>query len=65
MPVCSICGEDKSKEEMENDICLDCAFAKLKENDKDIGMNDFSQIVSELIFIENSLKNDGDRSYSL
>ena len=65
MPLCSICGEEKSKEEMENDICLDCASAKLKENDKDIGMNDFSQIISDLIFIEHSLKSDGDRPYQL
>ena len=42
MPICSICGEEKAEEEMENDICLDCASSKLQENDKDIGVNDFS-----------------------
>ena len=42
MPKCSICKEDKSKDEMENDICIDCAFAIVRENDKDVGMDDFS-----------------------
>ena len=42
MPRCSICGERKRKNEMENDICLDCASAILQEDDTDVGMNDFS-----------------------
>jgi hypothetical protein len=42
LPKCSICGEDKNKDDMENDICLECASAILKENDKDVGMDDFS-----------------------
>jgi hypothetical protein len=42
MPICSICGEMKNKDEMENDICLECASAILKEDDTDVGANDFS-----------------------
>ena len=42
IPKCSICKEIKNKEEMENDICLECAFAILKEDDTDVGMDDFS-----------------------
>jgi len=42
MPKCSICGEKKQVEEMENNICLECATAILHEDDMDVGMNDFS-----------------------
>jgi len=42
MPRCSICNEWKSKEEMENDICLECASVIVREDDTDIGMDDFS-----------------------
>ena len=42
MPRCSICDELKSKEEMENDICLESASAIVKEDDTDVGMDDFS-----------------------
>jgi len=42
MPRCSICGEWKSKEEMESNICLECASAIVKEDDTDVGMDDFS-----------------------
>ena len=42
MPRCSICKEMKTKDEMENDICFDCASAILREDDKDVGMDDFS-----------------------
>ena len=42
LPRCSICGERKSKEDMENDICLECASAIVKEDDTDVGMDDFS-----------------------
>ena len=42
MPKCSICGERKGKNEMEDDICLDCASAKLREDEYDVGMDDFS-----------------------
>ena len=39
---CSICGEKKNKDEMEDDICLDCASAILREDDLDVGKDDFS-----------------------
>ena len=42
MPICSICREKKAEEEMENDICLDCASAILQEDEKDVGRDDFS-----------------------
>ena len=42
MPRCSICKEFKNEDEMENDICLDCSFAIVRENDTDVGMDDFS-----------------------
>ena len=42
MPSCSICNEWKSKEEMENNICLECASAIVREDDADVGMDDFS-----------------------
>jgi hypothetical protein len=42
MPICSICGEMKNKDEMIEDICQDCASAKLKEDEFDVGMDDFS-----------------------
>ena len=42
MPKCSICGEEKNKEELIDDICEDCASAKLKEDEYDLGMDDFS-----------------------
>jgi hypothetical protein len=42
IPKCSICGEDKNKNDMEKDICLECAFAIVREDDTDLGMDDFS-----------------------
>ena len=42
MPKCSICGQKKNIEDMENDICLDCASSLLQEDDLDVGMDDFS-----------------------
>jgi hypothetical protein len=42
MPICSICKKIKKKDEMDKDICLDCADAIVKENDTDVGMDDFS-----------------------
>ena len=42
MPKCSICKEIKKRDEMENDICFDCAAAIVKEEDTDVGMDDFS-----------------------
>ena len=42
MPRCSICGEWKKKEKMVEDICQDCASAILKEDEYDVGMDDFS-----------------------
>ena len=42
MPRCSICREKKNKEDMVEDICQDCASALLKEDEYDVGMDDFS-----------------------
>ena len=42
MPKCSICGEIRKKEEMNGNICQDCASALLKEEEYDVGMDDFS-----------------------
>lgn len=42
MRICSICGEEKTEEEMENDICLECSLSILKEDEKDVGRDDFS-----------------------
>jgi len=42
MSRCSICGERKKKEEMEGDICMDCASSLLQEDDLDVGMDNFS-----------------------
>ena len=42
IPRCSICNEEKNKNEMENDICLECASALVREDDTDVGLDDFS-----------------------
>jgi hypothetical protein len=42
MPKCSICGEKKNKEELIGDLCQECSSALLKEEEYDIGMDDFS-----------------------
>jgi hypothetical protein len=42
MVKCSICGEKKSKDEMVGDICQECASSIVKEDDFDVGMDDFS-----------------------
>ncbi len=39
--ICSICGEDKTEEEMSsNDICLDCASAMLQKDGIDMGLGE-------------------------
>ena len=42
MPRCSICKEWKSEDEIEEDICLDCASSKIQEDDLNVGRDDFS-----------------------
>ena len=42
MPKCSIWKDMKNKEELVQGICEDCASAILKEDEYDVGIDDFS-----------------------
>ena len=39
---CSICKEKRTIDEMVGDVCQDCASSIVKEDDLDVGMDDFS-----------------------